>query len=344
MSSTETIDVTSLTQLSVDAFCRAGLSSEHARLTARILVEAEAMGLSTHGVVRIPVYIDRIRLGGVDAKATPEIDKRTPSLAMVDGNNGLGTVVGAKALAAGLEMAADNGIAYVGCRHSNHLGALAPYGLQACEGGYLLIAGTNASTTMAPWGGRETRIGNNPLCIAAPCPGELHFILDMAMSVAARGKVRAARDAGKSIPEGWAADASGLPTIDPNEALAGFLLPFGGYKGSGLSMAMDILCGALTGANFMTEVSSWSERPDAPSGVGHFFLLLDPDRLLGRDAFAAAMDRLKHIVLSTPPANSANPVMLPGQREQERRRAALEEGVSVPSHLLASIRDLGSAA
>jgi len=343
MPSTETIDVTSLTRLSVDAFRRAGLSSEHAELSTRILVEAESMGLSTHGVVRIPVYIDRIRLGGVEPKAAPVVDRRAPSLAIVDGNDGLGTVVGAKALAAGLEMVAGNGIAYVGCRHSNHLGALAPYALQACDAGYLLIAGSNASTTMAPWGGRETRIGNNPLCIAAPCPGELHFILDMAMSVAARGKVRAARDAGTSIPEGWAVDASGLPTIDANEALAGFLLPFGGHKGSGLSMAIDILCGALTGAKFLSDVSSWSERPHAPSGLGHFFLLLDPGRLLGKDAFAVAMDRFKSMVLTTPPADADNPVMLPGQREQERRRAALREGVRVPSELLASIRHLASA-
>ncbi len=340
MTSAETIDVPSLTQLSVDAFRNAGLSLGDAEISARILVDADMMGLSTHGVVRIPVYADRMRRGGVDPSAVVSVDKRAPSLAIVHGNNGLGTVVGSRALEAALAMVAETGIAYVGCRNSNHFGALAPYGLKACDAGFILIAGTNASTTMAPWGGKETRIGNNPLCIAAPCADGIHIILDMAMSVAARGKIRAAQKAGLPIPEGWATDGSGAPTTDASEALAGFLLPVGGHKGSGLSVAVDILSGVLTGASFLSDVSSWSENPDAPSGVGHFFLLIDPEKLLGPDAFAVAMDRFKSIVLSTPPASSTSPVVLPGQREQERRRAAKKDGVRVPGDLLASIKQL----
>ena len=340
MTSTETINVASLTQLSVDAFRNAGLSVDDAEISARILVDADMMGLSTHGVVRIPVYTNRLLRGGVDPNAVVSVDRPAPSLAVIDGNNGLGTVVGGKALEVALEIVAETGLVYVGCRNSNHFGALAPYGLRACDAGYVLIAGTNASMTMAPWGGTETRIGNNPLCIAAPCADGIHIILDMATSVAARGKIRAAQKAGSPIPEGWATDGSGIPTTDPSEALAGFLLPVGGHKGSGLSMAMDILSGVLTGARFLSDVSSWSENPDAPSGVGHFFLLIDPDKLLGPDAFAAAMDRFKSIVLSTPSASSTSPVVLPGQREQERRRAAKEDGVRVPADLLASIKQL----
>ncbi len=151
-------------------------------------------------------------------------------------------------------------------------------------------------------------MGNNPLCIAAPCADGSHFILDMAMSVAARGKIRAAHTTGTSIPEGWALDASGISTTNAGEALAGFLLPFGAYKGSGLAMAVDILSGVLTGARFLTDVASWSEEPDAPSGVGHFFLLLDPVKMLGSDGFATAMERFKSIVLTTPPAQSTSPV------------------------------------
>ena len=200
------------------------------------------MGLNTHGVVRVPEYTGRLRRGGVNPSAATDVDRRAPSLAVVDGDNGLGTVVGSKALEAALGMVTETGIAYVGCKNSNHFGALAPYALQACDAGYLLLGGTNASTTMAPWGGKEARIGNNPLCIAAPCADGTHFILDMAMSVAARGKIRAADKAGSPIPEGWALDSLGDSTTDASEALKGFLLPFGGYKGSGLSMAVDILC------------------------------------------------------------------------------------------------------
>lgn len=344
MTGTETIDVSSLTRLSIDAFLHAGLSVDQAEKSARMLVEADMMGLGTHGVARIPTYVNRLRLGGVDPNAPLGVEKCSSSLAIVDGGNGLGTVVGTKALDLALEMVDDNGIAYVGCRNSNHLGALAPYGLRACDDGYLLIAGTNASTTMAPWGGSETRVGNNPLCIAAPCADGMHFILDMAMSVAARGKIRAAQKAGAPIPKGWAADASGMETTDADEALAGFLLPAGGHKGSGLSMAVDILSGVLTGAGFLTGVSSWSEHPGAPSRVGHFFLAIDPHRLLGKDAFASAMDQFKRIVLGTPPAQASNPVMMPGEREQIRRTAALRDGLVIPADLLASIRDLARGA
>ena len=340
MASTETIDVSSLTQLGVDAFQRAGLSKNDAGVATRILVEADMMGLHTHGVVRIPAYTNRLRSGGVDPDASIHVDKRALSLAVVDGDNGLGPVVGSRALGAALEMVADSGIAYVGCKNSNHFGALAPYALQACEAGYVFAGGTNASTTMAPWGGKEARMGNNPLCIAAPCSDGAHFILDMAMSVAARGKIRAAHRIGEPIPEGWALDASGKPTTDAGEALAGFLLPFGAYKGSGLAMAVDILSGVLSGARFLTDVSSWSEEPDAPSGVGHFFLLLDPVKMLGTGSFAAAMNRFKDIVLTTPPAQSMTPVVFPGQREQERRRAAIRDGIALSPDVLASIQQL----
>jgi len=340
MATSATIDVSSLTKLGVDVFGHAGLSGDDARVSTRILVEADMMGLHTHGVVRIPAYTNRLRSGGVDPQAAIHVDKRAPSLAVVDGANGLGTVVASKALDAALAMVSETGIAYVGCKNSNHFGALAPYALQACDAGYVFAGGTNASTTMAPWGGKEARMGNNPLCIAAPCSDGAHFILDMAMSVAARGKIRAAHGSGDPIPEGWALDASGNPTTDAGDALAGFLLPFGAYKGSGLAMAVDILSGVLSGARFLTDVSSWSEEPDAPSGVGHFFVLLDPVKMLGPDGFAAAMDRFKHIVLTTPPAQSATPVLFPGQREQERRRAAMGDGVVLPADLLASIRRL----
>lgn len=340
MSRTATIDVSSLTQLSIDAFRHAGLSVDDAEISTRILVEADMMGLNTHGVVRIPAYANRLRSGGVDPNAAIDVEQKSPSLAIVDGDNGLGTVIGSKALEAALEMVAVTGIAYVGCKNSNHFGALAPYALQACDAGYVLIGGTNASTTMAPWGGKEARIGNNPLCIAAPCEDGSHFILDMAMSVAARGKIRAAHKAGSPIPEGWALDGSGNPTTDAGEALGGFLLPFGGHKGSGLAMAVDMLSGALTGGRFLTDVSSWSENPDTPSGVGHFFLLLDPDRMLGPAAFSAAMDRFKNIVLTTPPTKPTGRVELPGNRELERRRAAIQEGITLASDLLSTIRRL----
>ncbi len=347
-----TVGREALLSLAEAALTGAGASADHAAKCADILVEGDLMGLATHGVLRVLSYCERLRLKGVNAAADITVERKAPSLALVDGDNGLGPAVAITALEAGLEMVAETGIAYVGCRRSNHLGALAPYGLKACERGYVLICATNASTTIAPWGGREARLGNNPLSIAAPCPPTTsppsaspaapHFLLDMAMSVAARGKIRQARDEGTAIPQGWAVDAAGRPTTDPVAALEGFLLPFGGHKGSGLSQAVDLLSGVLTGARFLTDVSPWMEAPEQPSGTGHFFLLIDPARLLGAAAYSAAMERFRHLIRSTPPADPARPVQLPGEREQRRRAEALVKGVEIPAELMAQIRALAS--
>lgn len=343
MTKTVTVERAPLLRLAEAALTAAGAAPRHAALTADILVEGDLMGISTHGVLRVLLYSERLGLGGITAGAQIAVERKAPSLALVDGDNGLGPAVAMTALEAGFEMAAESGLAYVGCRNSNHLGALAPYALKACERGLVLISGTNASTTIAPWGGREARLGNNPLSIAAPCPDAPHFILDMAMSVAARGKIRKARDEGAAIPEGWAVDAAGKPTTDPVAALEGFLLPFGGHKGSGLSQAVDLLAGVLSGARFLTDISPWTDYPERPCGTGHFFLLLDPARLLGAAPYEAAVGRFRALIRETPPAEAAQPVQFPGEREQMRRAAALDKGIVLPAELLAKIEALASA-
>ncbi len=340
MTKTVTVERAPLLRLAEAALTAAGAAPRHAALTADILVEGDLMGIGTHGVLRVLLYSERLGLDGITAAAEITVERKAPSLALVDGDNGLGPAVAMTALEAGFEMAAESGLAYVGCRNSNHLGALAPYALKACERGLVLISGTNASTTIAPWGGREARLGNNPLSIAAPCPGAPHFILDMAMSVAARGKIRKARDEGASIPEGWAVDAAGKPTTDPVAALEGFLLPFGGHKGSGLSQAVDLLSGVLSGARFLTDISPWTDYPERPCGTGHFFLLLDPARLLGAAQYEAAVERFRRLIRETPPADPAQPVQIPGEREQLRRAEALRDGVGIPEELLRQIEAL----
>ncbi len=342
MTTATTVAHENLRRLGTAALRAAGVPQQQADWTADILVEGDLMGLGTHGALRLLSYCERLRLGGVKAAADITVERKAASLALIDGDNGLGQAVAMTALEAGLEMVAESGIAYLGCRNSNHLGALAPYGLKACEKGFVLICGTNASTTIAPWGGREARLGNNPLSVAAPCPEGPHFLLDMAMSVAARGKIRQAQREGTAIPEGWAVDAEGQPTTDPAAALAGFLLPFGGHKGSGMSQAVDLLSGVLTGARFLTDISPWTDFPEKPCGTGHFFLLIDPKRLLGAEAYDAAIERFRHLVQSTPPAEAARPVLIPGQREQETRETSLRDGITLPQDLLVKIEDLAS--
>ncbi len=334
------IEVGALRDISNSALAAAGVPRANAEAVTRILVEGDMMGLGTHGVLRLLNYIERIRLGGVAPDPDVRVDRRAPSLAIVDGANALGPVVGMRALETAMDLAAETGIAWVGCRNSNHFGALAPYALQACVAGFVSVMGTGASVTMPPWGGAEARIGNNPIGVAAPCPDEPHFILDMAMSVAARGKIREAQRKGTAIPEGWAVDARGRATTDPALALAGFLVPFGAHKGSGMSQAVDLLSGLLSGARFLTGVSSWVDKPAEAQGIGHFFLLVDPARMIGCAAYDEAIREFRDIIIGTPPADTENPVQFPGQREQARRAVALREGVPVRRELLDQLREL----
>lgn len=328
-----------LRELAVRAFSRAGVPSDDAREVADVLLTGEIMGIPTHGMVRVPEYIRRIGLGGINVAPDIRVDRRAAALAVIHADNALGPVAGTRGLATALEMARDTGIAYVGIAESNHFGPLAPYGLRACEAGLGLIVGSNASTTMPPWGGAAARTGNNPLCLAFPNPGGMHFILDMAMSVAARGKIRRALKDGSAIPEGWAVTREGKPTTNPAEALDGFLAPMGGHKGSGLAQAVDLLAGLLPGGGFLTGISPWMEHPEAPQRIGHFFIALDAPRLYG-PGYEVAVGAFLDIITATPPADDAKPVLYPGQPEQQRMAVALREGIAVSTELLAEIREL----
>ncbi len=334
-----TITAGELAALTTTAFVRAGIGDGDARDTVDILLTGEMMGIPTHGMIRVPEYICRIGLGGINAAPQIRIDRRAPALATIDADNALGPVAGQRGLAEALAMARETGIAYSGIAESNHFGPLAPYALRACEDGMALILGSNASTTMPPWGGAAARTGNNPLCIALPNPSGPHFILDMAMSVAARGKIRRALREGAKIPVGWAVTRDGAPTTDPAAALDGYLAPMGGHKGSGLAQAVDLLSGLLPGGAFLTAISSWVDTPGAPQRTGHFFIAIDAKRLRGPD-YDHAMQEFLDIITSTPPADPARPVLYPGLAEQRRLAAARAEGVTLPAALLAEIREL----
>ncbi|UCH73715.1 MAG: Ldh family oxidoreductase [Rhodospirillales bacterium] len=337
---TVTVAADELGALAAAAFVHAGVPEGDARETAEVLLVGEMMGIPTHGMIRVPEYIRRIGLGGINCSPQMRIDRRAPALAVIDADNALGPVAGLRGLAEALEMARQVGIAYAGIAESNHVGPLAPYALRACEDGMALILGTNASVTMPPWGGAAARMGNNPLCIALPNPGGPHFILDMAMSVAARGKIRRALKEGAAIPEGWAVTRDGAPTTDPAAALDGFLAPMGGHKGAGLAQAVDLLAGLLPGGAFLTAISSWIENPGAPPRTGHFFIALDAMRLRGPD-YGPAMQDFLEIITATPPADPARPVLYPGLPEQRRLAAARAGGVTLPAALLEEIRGLG---
>ena len=265
---------------------------------------------------------------------------KAPSVALIDGDDGLGPVVGRRALDKAVRMAKDNGIAYVGCRNSNHFGAIAPYALLACRQEMICIIGTNAFTTMAPWGGREVKIGNNPLGVGAPRRGKPAYILDIAMSVAARGKIRKAHESGEKIPSGWALDPQGKPTADPLEGLKGFVLPIGGHKGYGLALAIAILSGVLTGGSFLTGVKSMLQQADEPQHVSHFFILINPAQVIGIDAYYENMEVFCTLVKNTEPIDPNKPVLLPGEHAAKTYETRITSGIPMARERLQVLENL----
>ena len=318
-----------LTALAVRALVNGGMAPDEAALAARVSVMADMFGLRTHGILRIPQYLNRVRLGGIDPRAKVTVERTAPGIALVDGKDGVGTLIGMRALEAAKEGARAAGIGAAFVRASNHFGPIAPYAYLAAQDGFASIIGSNASTTIAPWGGRDTRLGNNPLGITVPNPGGDPIMLDMAMSVAARGRMRALRDKGESMPEGWATDRDGKPTTDPAAGLAGFILPFGGYKGYGLAVMVDMLAGMLSGGGYLTHVSPWDKVPGKPSNNGHFYILIDTARLGSTAWLKQRVEDFASILRSTPPADPAVPVMAPGDREMKAYHRAQREGVRV---------------
>jgi ureidoglycolate dehydrogenase (NAD+) len=221
--------------------------------------------------------------------------------------------------------------------HGNHFGAIAPYCWLAAQENFATLIGSNASTTVAPTGGRAERLGNNPLAIGVPRPGGDPVILDMAMSVVARGKIRAALKRNEPIPAAWATDRDGRPTTDPRAALDGFLMPFGGYKGYGLAVMVDLFAGVLSGGAYLTQVKSWLDEPDAPGNLGHFFIALDCSRLGSAEWLAARVSDFAAILHDTPRADPAVPVRLPGEIEMERLARQRREGIPVDDEVLRAL-------
>ena len=332
-----------LTALGVRAFERLGLSRADAQDTCRILVLADLFGLSTHGMSRIESYGERLQIGGIKARPMIAVERVAPALVKIDGDNGVGPLVGMRSLNAAMALARECGIALVLARGSNHFGPISPYSYIAAEAGFISIIGSNATATIAPWGGSDARLGNSPLGFGVPHPGGGHFLLDMAMSVVARAKIRDAFKRGESIPETWATDALGRATTDPAQALKGFLQPIGGHKGYGLALMVDMLAGLLSGAAYLTHVKSWLDAPAEPQNLGHFFILIDSKLLGATQWLQQRMQDFAAILHASAPADAAKPVIVPGEIELGKMAEQRSNGIAIDSDLLDWLKSTDNA-
>lgn len=323
-------------------FISAGLREADAALVAGDLVKANLRGVDSHGVSRIPMYLERLRRGLVNPRPEVRVTKAAGAVAQVDGDDGMGFIASDIAMTAACDIAGEMGIGLAGVHRSTHFGMGAAYALRAIERGFISLIFTNSSPAIPMWGGRTTFLGASP--IAAGIPGGKHppYVMDMAMTVIARGKIRLAAMKGEPIPEGLALDVDGYPTTDAARAFEGVCLPFGGVKGSVLGTLMDLMSGVLTGAAFGGEVKSLYFDHSGPQNVGHLFFAIRPDLFLSLTDFEARMDTFYERIKALPRAAGVDEIMLPGEPEARREAERRRDGIPVTANVIRDLTEEGA--
>jgi len=331
-----------LTRFVQAAFEKLGVAAGDAQIAAEALVAADLRGVDTHGVIRFSPhawYVKWLSEGSMTAKPNIRVTSETPSTALLDGDRGMGMVIGHRAMELAIDKAQSCGIGMVGVRNSRHYGMSAQYAMQALAHDMIGIAMTNAGRQVVPTFGREARFGTNPMCFAVPADKELPFVLDMATTTAAAGKLELAARLEKSIPIGWALDEKAEATEDPRVAQqARRLLPLGGsrdngsHKGYGLAVLVEILCGVLTGT-----VTALNADQDPR---GHFFGAIRVDAFRPVAEFKKDMDRLIRELKSTPPIEGQRRVYVAGEIEFETAEERAERGIPLLPSVLKGLREV----
>ena len=340
------VDAAALTAYCRALFQSAGMPAPDAELTAEQLVTADLRGVESHGVVRIAIYLERLRCGVIEACPQMSVARETRSTAVFDGGNGMGQVVGQRAMELAVAKALEHGEpAFVSVHNSNHFGAAAWFAEIAARQEMIGLAFTIGGINhMVPWGGAEAMLGNNPFAVAFPLRGQPPFVLDMACSVAARGKIIVAAKEGTSIPADWAVDRDGRPTTDAQAALEGFVAPVGGPKGYALTMTIGLLSTMLSGAFFGSEVTHMYDDLDNPQNIGHLFGALPIAAFENLDTYHARMRKAGADVRGVRRAAGVERIHLPGERESLLAAARRHDGLPLGIETWRELASLGTAA
>ena len=322
------------------AFVAAGLLPADAGTMADTLVAADLRGANSHGVIRLPFLVDRLMKGGANRRPDIRVVSDAPATALIDGDGALGPITACRAMNVAMDKAQAQGIAFVAARNSDFIGACAYYAMMGLAKNMIGIAWTNGFPGMAPWGGRTNRIGNNPIAFAAPGGAHGDVVIDMALSVVAGGRVRLAAKRNEKIPLDWVVDREGNPTDDPADLPAGGALMALGYKGYGLAVFGEILCGVLTGSRILDEVTAWFVDTDRRTGNGHVHIAIDIARFVDPSEFKRRVDAMSTNLKATPLAKGAAEILLPGERSARRHEAQEKDGVAVPRPVAADLAAL----
>lgn len=321
-----------------------------ARQAADVLIASDLRGIDSHGVARLRAYVDQLALGRINPRPHIRVIRELPATATVDGDNGLGLVVGPKANAIAMDKAAAVGAGWISVCNSNHFGIAGYYPLEALKRDLIGWAMTNSSKGVAPLWGAERMLGTNPIAVAFPGLNEPPIVIDMATSATAFGKIEIAMRAGKAIPEGWAIDAEGRPATQPQQMIeGGALVPLGGdrdhggHKGYCLAAMVDIVCAVLSGANWGPFAPSFALRQEASArsvgkGIGHFFGALRIDGFIDPDEFKRQIDEWVRVFRSTRPAPGTPGVVIPGDPERLAEAERRVHGVPLSPAVVADLR------
>jgi L-2-hydroxycarboxylate dehydrogenase (NAD+) len=330
------------------AFVAAGLPKADAQILSDLMVEADLRGSDTHGVIRLPLYVRRLRAGGINSKPNIRVISERASTALIDGDNGMGHLVMRRAAELAIEKAKATGIGWVGARMSNHAGPAALYVTMPLAHDMIgLYFAVGSNNHLPPWGGSESLLGTNPMAVAIPALEEPDIVLDMAPTVAAYGKVRLKAQRGEPMPVGWMIDREGKPLTDPKRADEGHLLPIGDYKGYGLSLIIGLLAGALNRAALGRKVIDFVKETGKATNTGQAVAALLVDAFMPAAEFKRAVDEVIRDIRHSRRLPSVERIWLPGEQSHAKRLERQQQGIPVPKALRDSLdavaRELGIA-
>jgi len=320
--------------LCTEAFTACKVTSAQAGPTIDALILAEAQGLASHGISRVPMYLAHVTHGRVNPNAVPVIQQQSASAALINADNGFAFPACNQAIKLAIQKASETGIAVGAVTNSHHFGVAGNHLRAIADAGLVGWAMGNSPAAMPAWGGKRAIFGTNPIAAIFPRTNADPILVDLSLSEVARGKIMVAAKNGTPIPQGWALDAQGNPTTDAKAALAGMMLPMGGVKGAMLAMVVEIMVTALTGAHFGAEADSFFIDAGNQPRLGQLFLAINPDALAGRLAYESRLSDLIDVVLQDPD------VRLPGTRRFALAEEAMREGLELPDALVEQIRKL----
>lgn len=329
-----TLTLSDVEDLTYRTLIASGVSPANARSVTASVVAAEAEGVHSHGLARLPTYCAHARVGKIDGKAMPDVSRPRPGLVRVDARDGFAHPAIDLGLLPLIEAAKAQGIAALAVTNSYNCGVVGYHVERMAEAGLVALGFVNAPASIAPVGGTKAVFGTNPVAFAVPREGEAPLVLDQSSSVVAKSEIMVHQQRGEAIPLGWALDRDGQPTEDPKAALdGGTMVPAGGHKGAGQALMVELMAAWLTGANLSIEASSFADNAGGSPRTGQFFIAIDPGPLAGPEA----TERLIRLAAAITGQEGAR---LPGTRRAAARARTAAAGISIPASLAERLRTI----